>query len=76
MEEKHGLAITVFRVLFAIPITYLLLCLLRTDKGTHGTALAAIGLLLVGYVAFLLIGLLAEQAISAFIKDRPQLNEF
>jgi hypothetical protein len=67
-----GLAVTAVLAFTALPVYFLA----TADKGTRSMALEAVGVLLAGYVALFVIGMLADRAVTAFIDAHPELDEW
>jgi hypothetical protein len=67
-----GLAVTAVLAVTALPVYFLA----TADKGTRSMALEAVGLLLAGYAALVVIGMLADRAVAAFIDTHPELDEW
>lgn len=67
-----GFASTAVLAVAALPVYFLA----TADGGTRGMALEAVGLLAAGYVALVIIGMLADRAVSAFIDAHPEIDEW
>jgi len=67
-----GFASTAVLAVAALPVYFLA----TADKGTRGLALDAVALMLAGYVALVIIGMLADRALSAFIDAHPDIDDW
>lgn len=68
-----GFTATVVLAGLAFPVYYLTV---MADESTRGMVLDVVGTLLLGYVALVVIGVLADRAVSSFIDAHPRIDEW
>jgi uncharacterized protein with PQ loop repeat len=67
-----GFAASAVLAVAALPVYFLA----NADGGTRGIALKAITIIAAAYVSFVIIGWLADRAVTAFIDAHPEVNEW